>query len=153
MAKDTFLHGQYTALERKAYYYFPIYYFLYFRVSPSPDGIQIFRQKWIALGFWFLNFYEGPLRSYFVIANFPAINVKHIGEHLFHISSKALFSTLQCHFKNHKNISKSVFRICDILVRIRILGSVHLINGSMRIRDVQKHTDPKDPDHWYTYRR
>ncbi len=27
MAKDTFLHGQFTALTRKAYYYFPIYYF------------------------------------------------------------------------------------------------------------------------------
>jgi hypothetical protein len=42
MAKNTFLHGQFTALERKAYYYFTIYYFFLPRVSPSPDGIQIF---------------------------------------------------------------------------------------------------------------
>jgi hypothetical protein len=43
VAKDTFLHGQFTALERKAYYYFTIYYFFYFpRVSLSPDGVQIF---------------------------------------------------------------------------------------------------------------
>jgi hypothetical protein len=67
-----------------------------------------------------LNFYGARLKSYFVIANFPAINVKHIRAYLFHISSKSLFNTLQCHFKKHKNISKSVFRICDILVQIRM---------------------------------
>jgi hypothetical protein len=73
--------------------------------------------------------------SYFVIANFPVINVKHIGEYLFHISSKSLFNTLQC----HKNISKSVFRICDILVRIRV-----------RILGVESGR-PKntDPEYWY----
>jgi hypothetical protein len=62
-----------------------------------------------------------------------------------------------------KNVCKAVLRIRDILVRIRIririIGSVFLTNGSgcgsgrpknMRIREAQKHADP-DPKHWLIY--
>jgi hypothetical protein len=43
MTKDTFLHGQFTALERKAYYYFPIYYFFSNFISVYPHHQMEFK--------------------------------------------------------------------------------------------------------------
>jgi hypothetical protein len=49
---------------------------------------------------------------------------------------------------------RPVLRILDILVRIRILGSLPLTNGSGcdSGRPQNKPTDPdSDPEHWYRY--
>ncbi len=134
MAKDTFLHGQFTALERKAYYYFPIYYFL---VTLLPC-IPIIR--------WNSNILTGMDSSRFLVVLWWAILYLLISRQLmWNILENICFIFLLNHcltlsnaiLKNHKNICKSVFQIREILVQIRILGSEHLINGSGRPKNIR----------------